>query len=341
MAAAYLAAKKLKGAGVVLAAARHNLREIQAERGADGRIDSAKSCLNVVMAGPREAAAVAALAGESVTGKLRCDAVRAVELVISLPPSQAIDHKEFFAESLAWARTFFGVPVLSAVVHFDESEPHIHILLLPLVDGRMVGSAMVGNRPQLRQMQSDFCQVVSSRHGLSHPMAAKRTNKSIRDRAAGMALAAILAAPDCLGRPDVRLAIADAVARNPDALVAALGLTMPTSQAKRKRSFVEIMTAPVKPEAKKNPIGFDQSRKHIGFAEVTNEKGKAYPCVGFASPTPADETSFDRIEDSQDTALWDAEVGEFRQAPKPPTEARPPNTSQAKNSWRTCSNQFS
>ncbi len=128
MSAAYLNVKKLKGLGKVLVAARHNLREIQAERGADASIDASKSRLNVILAGPYEALKVAALGDEAVTGKLRRDAVRAIELLIGLPSSNAIDPVRFFTESLAWVREFFLAPVLSAVIHMDEAELHCHVL---------------------------------------------------------------------------------------------------------------------------------------------------------------------------------------------------------------------
>jgi len=319
MSAAYLNAKKLKGSGKVLTAARHNLRELQGELGAESYIDHAKSRLNMVMAGPSEAVEVAALADESVTGKLRHDAVRAVEIVISLPPAQPLDYAAFFADSLTWARAFFGVPVLSAIVHFDEAEPHCHVLLLPIVEGRMIGSDLVGNRARLREMQSDFHLAVASRYGLTRPLAVKRASKARRDKAASLVLDAILAAPESLGRPNVRLALADAIASSPDALVAALGLNMPTATAKRKRSFVEIMTAPAKAEPKRKPIGFAPPLKPIGFENEEPRNIEPYPCVGFTSqPAPATPSTV-RIPDRLPVDLWDAELGEFR---SPPASAR-------------------
>ncbi len=281
MSAAYLNAQKLKGLGKVLVAARHNLREIQAERGADASIDASKSRLNVILAGPHEALKVAALGDEDVTGKLRRDAVRAIELLIGLPRSAAIDPVKFFSESLAWVRVFFSAPVLSAVIHMDEAELHCHVLILPLVDGRMIGSALVGNRARLRQMQGDFYLTVSSRFGLSRPVAAKRTNKATRDRLAGMVLSAILSAPESLRRPLVQRALIDAIARCPDSLAVALGLTIPVSKVGRKKSFVQIMTSPVSAEPKTKPIGIGVSRKQIGEGSVPTENSETYLCVGF------------------------------------------------------------
>src|SRR5207245_6185490 len=59
------------------------------------------------------------------------------------------------SDSLAWIEVYFAVPVLSAVVHVDEAAPHMHVLLLPLLNGRMQGSDLVGSRSRLRAMQSE------------------------------------------------------------------------------------------------------------------------------------------------------------------------------------------
>ena len=47
----FLRVKKLKGAGIVLAAARHNKRTIAAEIGASGSIDPARIGMNVSLLG--------------------------------------------------------------------------------------------------------------------------------------------------------------------------------------------------------------------------------------------------------------------------------------------------
>jgi hypothetical protein len=47
--AAFLRIKKLKGGGIITAAARHNKREIQAEMGATGSIDPTRSHLSKAM----------------------------------------------------------------------------------------------------------------------------------------------------------------------------------------------------------------------------------------------------------------------------------------------------
>jgi hypothetical protein len=201
--------------------------------------------------------------------KLRKDAVRAEEVVISLPVGVRVNIEGFFDDSLAWVRAFYNVPVLSAVVHLDEAAPHLHVLLLPLQDGRMVGSDLVGNITRLQAMQSGFFEAVASKHGLTKPKAEKRLSRTVRDMAARLVLNCLQSHPERLQLPDVRTALVQLVAAKPMQLIAALGLEMPASKAKKNRTLVQIMTKPCKPEPKKNPIGFAKLSKPAKANPIT------------------------------------------------------------------------
>lgn len=95
----FVALKKLTGKGIVLVAAKHNLREIQAEIGADSRIDHTRIGLNKILAGAATAADVAAYAEllmhDAGVGNLRHDAVRGIEIIFSLPTASTIGHVVF------------------------------------------------------------------------------------------------------------------------------------------------------------------------------------------------------------------------------------------------------
>lgn len=349
MSAAFVNLKKLTGAAIVKTAARHNLREIQAELGASGHINAAQSCQNMRLAGPETAAEVADLADNAMqdagVGTLRKDAVRAVELVVSLPAgSNPAKVEAFFADALEWVRGFFGAPVLSAVVHLDEEAPHMHALLLPLANGRMVGSDLVGNRERLQAMQTGFFESVACRYGLSRPRPEKRLSRAIRGEAATAALACLQSHPEHLQLPSVRTALHESIATNPLPVLVALGLEMPTGKTKKGASFVEIMTKPCRPEPRLNPIGFD--------APAVMPESKPYPCVGFANqpehqrapkPTvqsqdartraeklrrddsPHDDAAHGGYERVRDDApgIWNDETGELVPIPaKPPGDAR-------------------
>jgi hypothetical protein len=286
----FLRIKKLTGASIILVAAKHNHREILAELGAQpgSSIDPSRVGLNYVLRGLDTAAGVAdmaqALLDNAGVTSLRKDAVRSLEIVFSLPPTTTANYRDFFTDALVWADDYFGAPVISAVVHLDESAPHCHALVLPLVKGRMVGSDLMGSRAKLQSMQADFNSKVGVRYGLTHQAQPKRLSKALRQEAAVTILDAIKANHGRLNEPAVLHALVEALAENPEVVLAALGLSMPVRKAKAK-SFVEIMTAPTKSK----PIGFEQTKpigftgnKPIGFASAEMpEKSEPYHCVGF------------------------------------------------------------
>ena len=86
----------------------------------------------------------------------RKNGVLGIEIIISLPPSSGIDEQQFFIDVVKWAEGFFEIPILSAVIHYDEAAPHIHIIMLPLFNGRMLGSVLIGGKPRLQAMHDDF-----------------------------------------------------------------------------------------------------------------------------------------------------------------------------------------
>ena len=158
----------------LLEAARHNLREIQAEQGATGHIDPTRTHANTVLHGPATAAEVCAQAealqtgAGIVRGSLRRDHCQAIEAVFSLPQQAAMaDPAAYFAQCLAWLAGALALPVLSAVVHRDESATHLHVLLLPVKDGAHVGSAPI-DRAALKRLRERFFAKVAGPAGLKH-----------------------------------------------------------------------------------------------------------------------------------------------------------------------------
>lgn len=247
-----LAIKKLGPKRIILSAARHVLREIQAELGADAHIDASRMHLNQVLAGPPSAAEVDALAlslmQEAGIVRLRRDSVRAIEVLVSLSPGEQCDDLAFFTDSVQWARDYFeGAPVLSAVVHRDEATPHCHVLILPLVRGRMNGSDLVGGPSRLVDMQSSFHAVVCAKYGFARKKTPRRIGAAVKRRCASDAMTRLLSNPAAIRIPDVKTALKSLIEANPVELLEALGLPLPEPTRKQK-TFVEIMTQPCRPE---------------------------------------------------------------------------------------------
>jgi hypothetical protein len=287
-------------ASVIRVAAMHNLREIVAEFGAraDSHINPARIALNYQLRGPGTAAGVAdlaqALLDNAGVQKLRRDACMALELVFSLPQGSAVDHREYFAAAVAWADGFFNVPILSAAVHLDEPAKHCHVLLLPLVAGRMQGGALAGGPAKIRMMLADFQQQVGQRFGLAHQPRAKRLSKSNRDAAGRMVLDMLKAHPERLNVPAVRDALVAALGQHHETLLPLLDLALPAPAKAKGKSFAAIMTAPCKPErpaGKRTSIHVAEPKSiDVGPATATNavqESSNVYLCVHVAPPAPA------------------------------------------------------
>lgn len=294
---------------IVRVAAMHNLREIQAELGASAAsgISPGRMHLNYQLRGPGTADEVAGLAvallDNAGVKPLRRDASMALELVISLPAGTAIDHREYFAAAVTWADAYFNVPILSAAVHLDEAAPHLHVLLLPLVAGRMQGGALAGGPAKIRAMLADFQQQVAQRFGLTHQPRTKRLSKPNRDAAGRVVLEALRAHPERLIEPGMRDALIAALGSQAETLLPLLGLSMPTTKVPTK-SFVQIMTAPCKPERARRAA---PNAKHIDVAQdlgsgVGQEFDNVYHCVDVApardislpitsKPTASDQTA--------------------------------------------------
>ncbi len=229
-----LRVERLKGGGIIKKAARHNLREIQAELGADSHIDPLRTSQNVILRGAGLADEVAALAKALMDEakekypkmKSRKDQVLGVEALISLPSDSGIDEQAFFTDALAWSDGYFEVPTLSAVIHNDEGNPHCHIVMLPLFDGRMIGSKLFGSKQRLQAMQASFFEKVGQRYGLARQTPRKRLSAAFRRKVAGVAADYLKRYPKSLNEPTILDALRDVIisSENPALLADALGL---------------------------------------------------------------------------------------------------------------------
>lgn len=173
---------KIKGVGSVLAASKHNKRFTQHERKGTHHINQDRSNLNYTLVGeksPKEIADHAkAQMRKAGINKPRANAVLAIEIIFSLPVERHNqDNKRFFIDCCCWVKNNFKGELLSFDVHLDESAPHAHALILPLVNGKMQGSDMVGKRANLHRLHDLFHKEVGSNHGLKRNSTTKLTNE--------------------------------------------------------------------------------------------------------------------------------------------------------------------
>jgi hypothetical protein len=275
----------------LLAAASHNLRTIQAELGAMGHIDPLRTALNETLVGPSTPQGVVGLALSMLAdagvevAQLRKDYTQAVELLFSLPASAAIDDGKFFRRCVEWTGERFGlVNILSAVIHRDESTPHCHVLVSPLVSGEVRGSALVGHAATAALRES-FYRDVANPFGLEKPVdRMKGVDKASAVRAV---LDRLQSTQDAIFRSALWVTTKRDIERNPAPFVAALGIELQPATQKPMRTMAKIFTSTGKgPKVEPKPIGFESaSQKPIGFENYAKNH-RNLSCVGFGKPTP-------------------------------------------------------
>ncbi|WP_127807134.1 plasmid recombination protein [Hydrogenophaga sp. NH-16] len=251
-------------------AARHNLREIQAERGANGYIDPTRIHQNVILAGPTSASEVVALSKTLAAeagidfATLRKDYCHAYELVFSLSTVRGgFDSLSYFANCLEWTRSAYGLPVLLATEHRDEATKHLHVLLLPIKDKEYVGCKML-SQASTRKLSDSFFKSVAGPAGL------KRENAKFRGIVKQWAVAAVLRECEEQKLPEAIGALwpvfKACIERDPTDAVKALNIEVESLRPREDE-------IPEPPQA--IPIGFvpttteDQNLSCVGFPEGT------------------------------------------------------------------------
>lgn len=229
-------------------AARHNLREIQAELGAHSHIDSSRTHLNQVLVGPSDAVGVVNLAEALMLGagiqvaRLRRDFCQAVEIVFSLPADTNVDVPAFFRRCIQWAAERFGAgAVLSAVIHHDEAAPHAHVLVSPIVDGKMRGSELIA-RMALARLRTSFEVLVGRPFKLALPPA--RLAGEPRRLAIDAVLERLQRSDDVVLQSAIWPTVRTLIEADPRPFVAALGVALVPAPARKKKTFTQIMTGP-------------------------------------------------------------------------------------------------
>lgn len=284
----------------LLEAARHNLREIQAELGARGHIDPRRITDNVILAGPATSAEIQALAADLLalvdTSKLKRDHVQAIEIVFSLHPGSPVEPMAYFAKCLEWLRVAVPLPVLLAVVHMDEAAPHAHVLLLPVKDGRHVGGAL-NTRPNLKQLRESFFTHVAGPAGL------KRDGAKVRGIVKQWAVAAVLARCEVMGMPaamgplwaDYRASIE----REPTAPMLALGIDVNALRPDQTPQSGPVGLQP-------NPKGL--APRAIGL-QKEGQKDQALSCVGLHQHTTPASASKAASDAATEPAMQPQAIG--------------------------------
>lgn len=149
--------------------AKHALRELLCPHADPARLNE-----NELLAGPGTVAEVMQrLKSTTLPLMRRKDAVRCVELLITASPEamhgkSLAEQNAYFKDALGWVGERFGGAgnVLLAVVHRDEATPHMQVLLMPILDGKLAAKELLGGPSGMLKMHDDFAAQVGKPHGL-------------------------------------------------------------------------------------------------------------------------------------------------------------------------------
>lgn len=276
---------RIKGKPHLLVAAEHNKRTMYASGAIDdGSIDSSKTHLNYSLGGAPDPVSVVdrwrqLRNAAGITTAKRKDEVSAIEAVFSLPPGveSRIDLRSYFTDCTTFACKMFGGPenLLSSDVHLDQAQPHCHVLMLPLLQGRMAGSDLYWEGGKNHAKQHDaFFREVASRYGLQRPSPLTGASKKT-------AAKLVLDHLDTL-EPDqkwsaVKNSTRAAIVRGPQPFLDELGLALPS---KPKRTFEQIALSPGRgPKTRAAAEARDRAQMHY----QRENRDEAIP-IGFTAP---------------------------------------------------------
>ena len=95
--------------------------------------------------------------------RTRSDSIRVVEALVTASPEffkgkKRADMKAYFQEAVDFIKQHQSPEtIISAVVHLDEKNPHMHLCFVPLTeDKRLCAKEIVGNRKKLIEWQDKF-----------------------------------------------------------------------------------------------------------------------------------------------------------------------------------------
>lgn len=107
--------------------------------------------------------------------KTRSNSVVALDTIYTASPNffqgkTNQQNDDFFKDCLQFHQEHFG-HIISAVIHYDETTPHLHVVSVPLTkDGRLSARDVIGNKSKMSKTQDSFFEQVGRGYGLERGM---------------------------------------------------------------------------------------------------------------------------------------------------------------------------
>lgn len=108
---------------------------------------------------------------QAAGAKARSNSVLALDTIYTASPAffqgkTNAENDKFFQDCLKFHNEHFG-HIISAVIHYDETTPHLHVVSVPLTkDGRLSARDVIGNKSKMSKTQDSFFEQVGRGYGL-------------------------------------------------------------------------------------------------------------------------------------------------------------------------------
>lgn len=108
---------------------------------------------------------------QAAGAKPRSNSVLALDTIYTASPEffqgkTNQQNDDFFKDCLQFHENHFG-HIISAVIHYDETTPHLHIISVPLTpDNRLSARDVIGNKAKMSKTQDSFFEQVGKSYGL-------------------------------------------------------------------------------------------------------------------------------------------------------------------------------
>ena len=113
---------------------------------------------------------------------IRKNGVLALDLMVTIPAEEMNrksdeQQRAFLHDGYGWIVQKHGAEnVLMTTVHHDELGPHLHVMVTPVVNGKLNARELYGgSRYKMREVQDDFYEKVSKKHDLERGTLRERT----------------------------------------------------------------------------------------------------------------------------------------------------------------------
>lgn len=139
-------------------------------------IDQSKTHLNIVLIKPIKT--IDQMINDRIekgytsNRKIRTDAIKSQRYILSGSPEEmknlsmdelkewSIDNYKFFA------KMYGENNIVRATTHLDEKTPHMHLIVVPLINGKLSAKEYTGTKDKLKNLQTNYASEIGNKYGL-------------------------------------------------------------------------------------------------------------------------------------------------------------------------------